>query len=124
MRAASRSWEDSGSRAWSPGDTVEIEFQMPVTIRKAHRKVKSVRDQVALTRGPLVYCLENVDNSGLDLFQTRIDPPSVRAEFDPDLLGGIWVLRGETVQGRAFTAIPYAYWANRGESQMAVWVGA
>lgn len=97
---------------------------MPVTIRKAHRKVKSVRDQVALTRGPLVYCLENVDNSGLDLFQTRIDPPSVRAEFDPDLLGGIWVLRGETVQGRAFTAIPYAYWANRGESQMAVWVGA
>jgi len=111
------------TRTWSPGDTVEIEFQMPVTIRKAHRKVKSVRGHVALTRGPLVYCLESVDNSGLDLFQTRIDSLSVRAEFDPDLLGGIWVLRGETVQGPVFTAIPYAYWANRGESQMVVWVG-
>jgi len=111
------------TRTWSPGDTIEIEFQMPVTIRKAHWKVKSVCGRVALTRGPLVYCLESVDNSGLDLLQTRIDPPSVRAEFDPDLLGGIWVLRGETVQGRAFTAIPYAYWANRGESQMVVWVG-
>jgi DUF1680 family protein len=111
------------TRTWSPGDTVEIEFEMPVTIRKAHRKVKSVRDQVTLTRGPLVYCLESVDNPGLDLFQARIDPFSVRAECDPDLLGGIWVLRGETVQGRAFTAIPYAYWANRGESLMAVWMG-
>jgi DUF1680 family protein len=111
------------ARTWSPGDTVEIEFEMPVTIRKAHRKVKSVRGQVALTHGPLVYCLESVDNSGLDLFQARIDPSSVRAELDPDLLGGIRVLRGETVQGRAFTAIPYAYWANRGESQMAVWMG-
>jgi DUF1680 family protein len=110
------------TRTWSPGDTVEIEFQMPVMIRKAHRKVKSVRDHVALTRGPLVYCLESVDNSGLDLLQIRIDPSSVRAEFDPDLLGGIWVLQGETIERRFFTAVPYAYWANRSESQMAVWV--
>jgi DUF1680 family protein len=110
------------SRTWSPGDTVEIEFQMPVLARQAHRKVKSVRGQVALTRGPLAYCLESVDNSGIDLFQARIDPSSARAEFDPDLLGGVWVLRGEMLRGRTFTAIPYAYWANRGESQMAVWI--
>jgi DUF1680 family protein len=110
------------SRTWSSGDAVEIEFQMPVTVREAHRKVKSVRGRAALTRGPLVYCLESVDNSAMDLFQARIDPSSARAEFAPDLLGGIWVLRGETVRGRTFTAIPYAYWANRGESQMAVWM--
>jgi hypothetical protein len=95
---------------------------MPVLARQAHRKVKSVRGQVALTRGPLAYCLESVDNSGIDLFQARIDPSSARAEFDPDLLGGVWVLRGEMLRGRTFTAIPYAYWANRGESQMAVWI--
>jgi DUF1680 family protein len=110
------------SRTWSSGDTVDIEFPMPVTVRKAHRKVKSVRGRAALTRGPLVYCLESVDNSGVDLFQARIKPSSARAEFAPDLLGGIWVLRGETLRGRTFTAIPYAYWANRGESQMAVWM--
>ena len=68
------------------------------------------------------FAVESVDNPGLELFQTRIDPSTPRAEFDPDLLGGVWVLRGETVEGRAFTAIPYAYWANRGESQMVVWV--
>jgi DUF1680 family protein len=95
---------------------------MSVTTRRAHRKVKSVRGRVALTRGPLVYCLESVDNSELDLFQSRIEPSSVQAVFDPELFGGIWILRGETVRGRIFTAIPYAYWANRGESQMAVWV--
>jgi hypothetical protein len=110
------------SRTWATGDSVEIEFQMPITVRKAHRKVKSVRGQVALTRGPLVYCLESVDNPGIDLFHARINPSSVRAEFAPDLLGGVSVLCGETVQGPGFTAIPYAYWANRGESQMAVWM--
>ena len=109
-------------RTWSPGDTVEIEFSMPVTIRRAHHRVKSVRGQVAFTRGPLVYCLESIDNSGIDLFQARLDPSSIQAEFDPDLLGGVWVLCGETVQGQAFTAIPYSYWANRGESQMVVWM--
>ena len=111
------------ARTWSPGDTVEVQFQMPVAVRRAHPKVRSVRGQVALTRGPLVYCLESVDNPGLDLFQARIDPSSVRGEFDPDLLGGIWVLRGRTADGQTFRAIPYAFWANRGESQMAVWVG-
>jgi hypothetical protein len=110
-------------RTWSPGDTVELEFPMPVTVRRAHRKVRSTRGQVALTRGPLVYCLESVDNPEVDLFQTRIEPSSVHAEFEPDLMGGIGVLRGKTVQGQAFTAVPYAYWANRGESQMTVWVG-
>ena len=110
------------SRTWAPGDTVEIEFQMPITARKAHRRVRSVRDRVALTRGPLVYCLESMDNPGLDLFQARLDPSSLRTEFDPDLLGGVGVLCGETRQGKTFTAIPYAYWANRGESQMAVWL--
>jgi DUF1680 family protein len=110
------------SRTWAPGDTVEIEFQMPIIAREAHHRVKSVRGQVALTRGPLVYCLESADNPGMDLFQARIDPSSARAEVDPDLLGGVWVLRGETLQGWTFTAIPYAYWANRGESQMVVWL--
>jgi DUF1680 family protein len=46
----------------------------------------------------------------------------VCAERRSDLLEGVWVLRGETASGQAFTAIPYYAWANRGASQMAVWV--
>jgi hypothetical protein len=70
----------------------------------------------------LVYCLESVDNPGLDLFDTEIELASLTAEFDANLLGGIWVLSGKTAQGEAVTAIPYYSWANRGESQMVVWV--
>jgi DUF1680 family protein len=110
------------SRTWSPGDVVEIEFAMPIVARRAHRKVKGARGRVALTRGPLVFCLESVDNPDLDLFDAEIDLASLTAGFNPDLLGGIWILSGTTTQGEAVAAIPYYSWANRGESQMVVWV--
>jgi DUF1680 family protein len=112
------------SRTWMPGDVVELEFPLAITLRRPHRRVRSVRGRVALTRGPLVYCLESVDNPGLDIFEAQIDPSTLRAEFSPDRLGGVWLLRGETVQGEPFTAIPYSCWANRGESGMTVWVRA
>jgi DUF1680 family protein len=97
---------------------------MPFAVRRAHPRVRSCRGKVALTRGPLVYCLESSDNAGLDLFQARLDMSTVRAEYSADLFDGIWVLRGQTESGEAFTAIPYTYWGNRGESQMTVWVKA
>jgi len=112
------------SRTWLPGDLVELEFPVAITIRRPHRRVKSVRGRVALTRGPLVYCLESVDNPGLSIFEAQIDPSTLRAAFSPDHLGGVWLLEGETVQGEPFTAIPYFCWANRGESGMTVWARA
>jgi len=63
-----------------------------------------------------------VDNPEIDIFNSRIDINSIRAEAAPALLGGIWVLRGRTTGGEEFTAIPYYLWANRGESQMTVWI--
>lgn len=110
------------ARTWSPGDVVELGFGMPVAVRRPHPRVKSERGKIALTRGPLVYCLESIDNPGVDLFAERIDPSSLRSEFEPDLLGDLWVLRGQTVRGKAITAIPYFAWANRGPSQMTVYV--
>ncbi len=110
------------SRTWSPGDLVEIEFPFPIVARRAHPRVGSGRGRVALSRGPIVYCLESVDHPGLDLFDARIDVATLRAEPSPDQLGGIWLLRGETVHGETFRAIPYYAWANRGPSEMAVWL--
>ncbi|MEJ2732037.1 MAG: glycoside hydrolase family 127 protein, partial [Anaerolineae bacterium] len=112
------------SRTWMPGDVVEVEFPLAITIRRPHRRVRSVQGRVALTRGPLVYCLESVDNPGLDIFEAQINPSTLQAEFSPDHLGGVWLLQGETIQGEPFTAIPYFCWANRGESEMTVWVRA
>ena len=109
-------------RVWSAGDLVEIAFDLAITLRRASPRVKGHRGKVAVTRGPLVYCLESIDNPAVDLFTCRLDPASLWVDSAPDLLGGIQVLRATTVDGCPLTFIPYALWANRGLSQMTVWV--
>jgi uncharacterized protein len=109
-------------RIWSPGDVVNLDFEMPITLRRALSRLHRSKRKVALTRGPLVYCLESVDNPTIDIFTVRINPHTVQAEYSPVLLGGIWILRGTTMDGSMFTAIPYHLWANRGASQMTVWL--
>ena len=110
------------TRTWSPGDTLVLEFSMPVTVRQPHRRVRSVRGKVALTRGPVVYCLESTDNPGMDLFKVAIDVDSLEPVRQRLLGEEIVVLRGRTTDDQLLTAIPYYAWANRGESQMAVMV--
>jgi DUF1680 family protein len=109
-------------RRWSTEDTVDLEFEMPIVLRRASPHLRGHKNKIALSRGPLVYCLESTDNPGVDIFKLRIDPGTIRVEQGQNLLGGIQILRGKTRDGGEFTAIPYALWANRGESQMTVWV--
>jgi hypothetical protein len=109
-------------RCWSPGDKIEINLTMPIRLRRAAPGVRGHSGRAALTRGPLVYCLESVDNPGVDLFSARLNPASLHSEFVPGLLGGAQALCGETVNGQPLNFIPYFLWANRGESQMTVWV--
>ena len=85
-------------------------------------RLRNQRGRVALSRGPLVYCLESIDNPDIDIFKTKIDLQSVHVENEPNMLGGIRVLRGKTSGGQDFTAIPYHLWANRGKSTMTVWL--
>ena len=49
-------------RQWKSGDVVELAMDMPVRRVKAHPKVEADVGRMALMRGPLVYCLEGVDN--------------------------------------------------------------
>ncbi|MBN2084602.1 MAG: glycoside hydrolase family 127 protein [Anaerolineales bacterium] len=109
-------------RCWSPDDTVDLEFEIPIVRRKAAPHLRGCKNKVALSRGPLVYCLESTDNPGMDIFTARINPETIHVERDQNLLGGVQVLRGKTRDGMDFTAIPYPLWANRNESQMTVWV--
>ena len=51
-------------RAWQHGDVIELALPMPVDRIKAHPKVEADIGRVALERGPIVYCLESVDNDG------------------------------------------------------------
>jgi DUF1680 family protein len=96
---------------------------------------------VALARGPLVYCLESVDNP-FPLAGVRVAPDAVfSAEFRPDLLGGVTVLKARAKVADAgdwngtlyrttapqyrdaeITAIPYYAWDNREPGEMLVWL--
>ncbi|HSL44392.1 MAG TPA: beta-L-arabinofuranosidase domain-containing protein [Anaerolineales bacterium] len=111
-------------KLWSPGDVLEFKFDLSIKLRRAHPKVKGHAGKGAVTRGPLVYCLESVDNPGVDIFTAQLDPTSLQDEFAPDLLGGCVVIHGKTTDGKPLKFIPYFLWANRGESQMTVWVNA
>ncbi|MBN1180242.1 MAG: glycoside hydrolase family 127 protein [Anaerolineae bacterium] len=112
------------TRTWSPGDVVALDFEMPIRARATSPRVKATRGQVAITRGPLVYCLESIDNPDVDLFAVRLDPTTLQAEFSTDHFGGVTLVRGQTVGGEPLIFIPYFLWANRGESHMTVYVDA
>jgi len=93
-----------------------------INILRPSPKVKSVRGKAAISRGPLVYCLESIDNPNLDIFALQADPASLRAEYSSELFDGIWVIRGTTLDKQPITAISYYLWANQGPSQMSVMV--
>lgn len=111
-------------RAWQLGDMIEIDFAMPMRLLRAHPKVKGHAGKAAVTRGPLVYCLESSDNPGVDIFTARLDPDSLSAAFDEALLGGIVKIQGKSKGGETLTFIPYFLWGNRGAAQMTVWINA
>lgn len=128
-------------RAWSPGQRITVEFEMPVRRLEANPEVKTNIGLVALQRGPVVYCLEAIDNGSRvdDLIVPR--EARIEAKARPDLLGGVTVLEGAAwraeagrdwegelyraageVRPASFTAVPYFAWNNRGDGAMAVWL--
>jgi DUF1680 family protein len=110
------------SRPWQTGDALDLTFETPIRLLRARPQVRGHRGLAAVTRGPLVYCLESLDNPGVDIFAARLAPSTLASEFRPDLLGGAQVLTARTTDGQPLTFLPYHLWANRGPSQMTVWV--
>jgi DUF1680 family protein len=109
-------------REWRRGDHIELTFDTPIVLRKAHPKVKGHEGKVTLTRGPLVYCLESVDNPDVDIFAAQLDPSTLAETFDNGPFGGTLKITAKTTDGQQLTFIPYHLWGNRGPSQMTVWV--
>jgi hypothetical protein len=111
-------------RIWQPGDRIELSLPMPIQVRHAHPRLRDHQGKIAITRGPLVYCLENLDNPGTDIFSTRLVPQTLETAWDDSLLDGIVKLTGRSQDGRLLTLIPYMLWGNRDESTMTVWMNA
>jgi DUF1680 family protein len=121
-------------RKWKAGDVVRLNLPMPVERVYAHPQVKADVGRVALQRGPVVYCLEGVDNASQvhNLCLPRSKP--LTAAFEKDLLGGVVAVRGEALEVSrgeeekwkarpvSFQAVPYCTWDNRQPGPMVVWL--
>jgi len=109
-------------REWNPGDVVSLSLPMGIRQVVANKNVKDDLGKVALERGPIVYCLEAVDNKNINDLYLSANSETVTG-FKPELLGGIETIScRESNQKEGFTAIPYFAWNNRGISKMKVWI--
>lgn len=121
-------------RTWKKGDVVEIFFDMPPRVVKAHKNVVVDRGRVAFERGPIVYCAEWADNDCK--IQSILLPakPELQVVDRADLMNGIKQLKTNAqslfVNNRGLletknitlTLIPYYSWLHRGQGEMSVWL--
>ena len=119
------------NRTWKAGDKVEIEFPMEVRRVKARPEATDDNGKLAIQRGPIMYCLEGIDQPDTTVFNKFIpDGTKFTPSHEKETLGGVTTLSGlaqqvaldGTVTEVPFKAIPYATWNNRGNHQMAVWI--
>ncbi len=110
-------------REWKKGDVIELTLPMPVKKIISHDAVRDNSGKAALQRGPLVYCLEAVDNGGHVLDRTIPETIEFDTEYRSAMLGGITVLKSKNQEeNERIIAIPYYAWSHRGIGEMAVWL--
>ena len=119
------------NREWKRGDVIDLNMPMPICRVHAHPDVKADAGRVALQRGPIVYCLEAIDNGGDVLSLALPRDAKLTAEHRGDLFHGTTVIKGVALAVSAdnkdgapadFVAIPYHLWDNREAGQMVVWI--
>jgi DUF1680 family protein len=131
-------------RQWKNGDHIILELDMPVERMTPHPEIRQDAGHIALQRGPVVYCLEEVDN-GARLANVAIPRDTrLQASLDTGLFGGITVITGDAIRVEPLSwpgamyqpqsvvkyerspfslkAIPYYLWANREPGEMRVWI--
>ena len=111
----------SVTRRWRKGDVIELSFDMPVKLMSADPRVKADEGKRALMRGPLVFCMEGIDNPETYGNAVMDSLTTFSSEFRPDLLGGVQTIAAGT-SGAQLNFIPYFAWDNREACPMKVWV--
>ena len=130
------------SRTWKKGDVVSINMPMRTRLVEANPLVEESRGQVAVQRGPIVYCLESNDLNGVSIDDIAIPLNAKFTPVDMTVDGShIKALEGEVInrneaswKGQLYREattnkqtvkirlIPYYAWGNRGKSEMTVWM--
>jgi len=129
-------------RSWKPGDVIQLTMPMEVHLIEGHPRVEEIRNQVAIRRGPIVYCLESPDlPPGTNIVDVYLDgKASWYPIYKPDFLGGVVTLQGEILirqqnarelyqtvttpewEVSQVQLVPYHVWCNRGEAEMSVFL--
>ena len=112
-------------RKWRKNDLIELDFPMPVRRVKSHKKIEENLNKIALERGPILYCIEEIDNGPVgDIY--ILDHSRLISHFRDKFLDGVVVITANLQQSngktKAMTAVPYYAWSNRGVGEMAVWI--
>nr|WP_314262108.1 beta-L-arabinofuranosidase domain-containing protein [uncultured Devosia sp.] len=129
------------NRTWAKGDVIALDLPMPAVRLYANPGVLMDVGRVALKRGPLVYCLEEIDNPGGRVQRLKLPRDAeLKAETRSDLFDGVVTLKADAKAideaewrtlyrtappkeaSATLTALPYYLWANRGQGSMVVWV--
>jgi DUF1680 family protein len=135
-------------RRWAENDTIDLSFDMTTRMLKANPAVTEDRGRVAFQRGPIVFCMEHLDQQdhgvGMNLAGYTVLPEGATTEhFEPQLLDGVMVLTHPATISKTATdmplyfpastakppespttvkLIPYYAWANRESASMQVWI--
>lgn len=129
-------------RRWNAGDIIQLELPLETVFVEGHPRIEEVRNQVAVQRGPVVYCIESPDlPADTDISEVYIAANApLRASFRPDFLGGLTTIESEirlrkddhTGMYRKVKKpewetyktqfVPYYAWSNRGRSEMTVFM--
>ncbi len=139
----SASYHELG-RVWKAGDIIDLDLQMDTELIEANPLVEETLGQVAVKRGPIVYCLESADlPRGVKPLDISLSPDvKLRARYDQRLLGGVTVIEGAASahanpgwKGQLYRElqsarptpvklrlIPYSVWGNRNAGEMTVWL--
>lgn len=120
---------------WKKGDLIEIKTPMEVRSIISRDEVKDNQNRIALQYGPMLYCVEDVDNDKQAYNFIIPSTANAKVQFEAGLFGGVNIIlldakgllpneNGDNIQKviKKLKAIPYFSWNNRGASEMQVWL--
>ena len=117
-------------RNWKKGDKVELHLPMPVRFSTSIEQVVANRGRICITRGPLVYCAEGIDNSEVlpNVFIPDTKAKTQIKTFTEDVLAGVpriiipaYEKQKQGEKQMSLSLLPYFAWNNRGDGSMMVW---
>ena len=129
---------EDGYAVFALEESAEINFNSPARFVRSNPEVRANVGKICVMRGPMVYCLEQIDN-GENLSALMVDTKSPLTEVPKNIPGGLMIIgKGKRLKSWSDNELyseqtveydetvlrftPYAFWGNRTPGDMTVWV--